>query len=159
MRRKTAAVLIDIGLAHAVSPLEQVTHSDDGVLASEQTALGPVNLKILHGLDHEGRSGLRQLALLDEDLLQLIGWNVLHLDEHETILEGFRQLLPAAVALCRVLRGEQAEVLMRLNGLLGLNNVQLAVVIEQAIESLEHFGRSQVELVKNDPVTVAHGLN
>lgn len=60
-------------------------------------------------------------------------------------------------------RGGQALVAMkvgrRARRLLQLRHVQLPVVVQQAVERLQHVARGQVELVQHDPVPVPHRLH
>lgn len=48
---------------------------------------------------------------------------------------------------------------MRLDQLLGFNNMQLPVVIEESVQCLKNFTWCQVQLVKNYPVAFSHRFN
>jgi len=53
-----------------------------------------------------------------------------------------------------MLCGKQHKVRVWLDDLLRLGNEQLSVVIQQAIQCLENFGRSKVQLIQHDPITL-----
>ena len=72
--------------------------------------------------------------------------------------EGAREHLAPAVGAGRVLRREEHEVRVRPHHLRGLRHEELAVVVEQPVERLEHICGREVELVEHDPVAEADGL-
>ena len=45
---------------------------------------------------------------------------------------------------------------MWLNGLLSVGDEELAIVIEETVESLKNLSGSQIELIKNNPVTMTN---
>ena len=59
----------------------------------------------------------------------------------------------------RVLRREEHEVRVRLDRLLELGDEELAIIVEEAVQSLEDVGGGQVELVEDDPVPAANSLH
>ncbi len=65
--------------------------------------------------------------------------------------KGLGEHLPAAVLTRRILRAEQAKARTRRHGRLRLRNVQLPVVIQDAVERLQHVCGGQVQLVQYDP--------
>ena len=54
----------------------------------------------------------------------------MHSDQHESILEGLRELFSASVALSWILCGENAEPRVGLDHSLCLDDVQLSIVIK-----------------------------
>ena len=75
----------------------------------------------------------------------------------EPVLQRLRQLLSAAVHASRVLSRPQHEVRVWLHRLQRFRDEQLAVVIEQSVERLQHFRRRQVQLIQDNPVSCPHG--
>jgi hypothetical protein len=57
------------------------------------------------------------------------------------------------------LSSKEHKVLVGLDGHLGLRDEKLPVVVEDSIQGLEHVARGQIQLVQDDPVTLAHGLD
>ncbi len=65
--------------------------------------------------------------------------------------KGLGEHLPAAVLTRRILRAEQAKARTCRHGRLRLRDVQLPVVIQDAIERFQHVCRGEVQLVQYDP--------
>lgn len=59
----------------------------------------------------------------------------------------------------RILGREEQETWRRPDSLLRLGYQKLAVVIQEAVERLQHLRWCEVELVQDDPVTSAKCLN
>ena len=71
-------------------------------------------------------------------------FDLIHLHLEEAVAEGAGQHLAAAVRAGRVLRREEHEVRVRPDCLGGVGDVELAVVVEEAVERLEHLWREGV---------------
>lgn len=91
--------------------------------------------------------------------LQLLVGDVPHVHFAEAVAEGARQRLAPGVGSRRVLRGKQHEVWVRPDGLVELWHVELAVVVQEAVERLQHVRGRQIELVQNDPTAQARRLH
>jgi len=74
---------------------------------------------------------------------------------HESISEGTRKGFSSGVA-GRVLSGKDTERWMRLYVFLLLWNKQLAIVIQQSVQTLQNLCFSQVKFVQNQPVPFSH---
>ena len=92
--------------------------------------MGTIDLELLHYLDHELSSGFGELALVDQNLYQFFKRHIMHVNQDEAILEGFRKFLTTSIALSRILSGENAEIGMCLDDFLGLNYQKFPVVIQ-----------------------------
>ena len=66
---------------------------------------------------------------------------------NETVAEGPGERLAASVSPGWILSGEEPEVRVRLDSLLGFRDVELSVVVEKTVEGLKDLGRSKIELV------------
>ena len=146
-------------LGTAVAPAQQVAWRDKAVLAGEHVAVLPLGLQSLHDLHHLPREALVHAAALHDDPLQFLAGKVLHVHLQEAVAEGAREHLAAAVLARRVLRGEEHEVGVWAHHGVGLWDEQLAVVVQQAVQRLQHLGGRQVQLVQNHPVALAQRLH
>ena len=81
----------------------------------------------------------------------------MHLEE--SVAEGARQHFAASVFPWRILRGKEHELGMRPDDCVGFGDVQLAIIVEETIQCFEHFGRSEIQLIENDPVPVSQRLD
>ncbi len=68
---------------------------------------------------------------------------------HESVPESPGEGLAAPVRPRRVLSGKQPEVGVRFDGLLGLGEVQLAVVVQQPVQGLQHLSKFRANYRKN----------
>ena len=142
-----------------------------------------VALELDHDIDHLGAERGGQRTALFEDRAQLVRGDLtavgrmrgrsyvrtgmhlkiaceprlphlVHLQLNEAVAEGAREHLAPAVRAWRVLRREEHKVLVRPDDLGGLGDEQLAIVVEQPVERLEHLmkegrhGRSCVALAR-----------
>lgn len=95
-----------------------------------------------------------------EDRLQLVGRDLVKVQLDEAVAEGAREQLAAAVLTARrVLRGEQQEARVGPHRLLCLGDEQLAVVVQQPVERLEHLAGRQIQFVEDEPVAAPHGVD
>ena len=114
----------------------------------------PSALEVLEDSDELLAVGRGHAAALLQDGLELAVRNVVHVQFDESIPERTRQHLTTAVEPGRVLGGEEHEVRVGLDHLLRLRNEKLVIVVQQAIERLQHLRRRQVELVQHHPVAL-----
>ena len=102
-------------------------------------------------------AGTRQRRLMTS--LSSEGGQVVDVEDDEAVEEGVAELLPAAVQPGRVLRGEQPEGRVRRHRLLRLGQEQLAVVVQQPVQRLQHLTGSEVQLVQQQPPPLPHRLH
>ena len=142
-----------------VAPAQQVARRDEPVLAREHVAVLALRLQPLHHRHHLLREALVHAAALHDDLLQLLARQILHVHLQEAVAERARQHLAPAVLARRVLRGEQHEVGVRPHHRVRLGDEQLAVVVQQPVQRLQHLRGRQVQLIQNHPVALAQRLH
>mmetsp|Transcript_53170 Transcript_53170/g.159130 ORF Transcript_53170/g.159130 Transcript_53170/m.159130 type:complete len:809 (-) Transcript_53170:45-2471(-) len=140
-------------------PAEQITGGNETVLPAEHPAPAPSVPERHHHLHQELGVGGGTAASQFQDRAHLTGGDVPHVKLHESIAERPGQGLPSPVRAAGVLGGEQSKVRVGADRLVRLREVQLPIVVQQPIQSLEDLGGGQVQLVQDDPVPPAQCLD
>ena len=117
-------------LVYSTCPFEQVSYCNDRVFSCKQIGLRSVYLELLHDLNHECSPRGWHCAFLDQDFLKFLSWDIKYANQDKSILECLRKLLAPAITFCWVLCSENAESWMGLNHSLGLNDMQLSIVVK-----------------------------
>ena len=97
----------------------------------------------------------RNRAAPRKDRRKLSLRHVVKVQLDKAVAERAAQHLAPGVCARRVLRRKQHKLRMRADDLARLGQQQLAVVVEQAVQRLEHVGRRKVQLVQHEPVATA----
>jgi hypothetical protein len=91
--------------------------------------------------------------------LKFVSWYIWNPDHYKSVFESFRKFFTATIAFTRVLRGKYSELRVGFDYGLSLNYMHFSIIIQKSIECFKYFRRSQVELIKDDPVTLSYSLN
>ena len=136
-------------------PAEQVAQRGERLLGVEHALCLAPALQLEEHLHDPLRVRRRDAAAAGQDRGQLVARHVVKVQLDEPVAERAAEHLAPGVRARRVLCGKQHERRVRAHHLARLGDHQLPVVVEQAVERLEHVARRQVQLVQHDPVAAA----